>query len=226
MKAAAGHTGAMAGNYELQKQILSKANIFITENFQEFSSVLNFISAYPHTKKIQQVAVISNAGFETVSSADSIGKLFYNLTKEEKKSLEKIFIRHGLAELVSATNPLDLTPMANQDAYLESTEVFANSKDVDAILFCAVPLTDKLETTDLTKINEIANGLKNISLKSSKPILVVVDSGVIYNKYRDAFKRVGLPTFNSIEESFLALKYKNLYLKAGMPVTSAPMTRR
>jgi acyl-CoA synthetase (NDP forming) len=99
--------------------------------------------------------------------------------------------------------------MANQDAYLESTEVFANSKEVDAILFCAVPLTDKLETTDHTKITDIANGLKNISLKSSTPILVVVDSGIIYNKYRDAFKRVGLPTFNSIEESFLALKYKS-----------------
>lgn len=209
MKAAAGHTGAMAGNYDLQKKILKKSGIFITENFQEFSSLLNFLSAYPETKKLTQLAVISNAGFETVSSADSIGSKLFKINDTMKCELENILKKHGLDGLVSASNPLDLTPMANQDAYIECAEKFAKSKDADAILFCAVPLTDKLETSDIEKMKLASEHLKSISIKYNKPILVVVDSGSIYNNYREAFKSVGLPTYSSIEDAFLAVNYKS-----------------
>lgn len=207
MKAAAGHTGAMAGNYELQKKILKKSGIFITENFLEFSSILNFLSIYPQYKSASKIAVISNAGFETVASADNIGPKIMPITESIKIQLQTVFEKNGLSGLVGAANPLDLTPMADANAYLESAEVFAKST-AEAILFCAVPLTDKLDTVDVAKMSTIAQKLKNISNENKKPILVIVDSGNLYNNYREAFKKVGLPTFISIEEAFLALKYE------------------
>jgi acyl-CoA synthetase (NDP forming) len=205
MKAAAGHTGAMAGNYELQKNILMKSGIYVTENFVEFSSKLNFLSAYPDYKNASKIAVISNAGFETVASADSIGSRIMPLNDFLHANLQKVFMKNGLAALVGAANPLDLTPMADANTYLECTEVFAAS-DADAILFCAVPLTDKLETSDFAVMANTAERLKAISVKYNRPVLVVVDSGNLYNDYREEFKKARLPTFSSIEEAFLALK--------------------
>jgi acyl-CoA synthetase (NDP forming) len=195
----------MAGNYELQKKILIEAGVTITENFLEFSSTINFLSAYPQFKNASQIAVISNAGFETVASADHIGKRILPLNDSMKLELANVFKKHGLESLVGAANPLDLTPMANESAYLESAEVFLKSS-ADALVFCAVPLTDKLNTDNILKMKEVAEKLKIIATKYQKPILVVVDSGILYNNYRESFKAHGLPTFGSIEEAFLALK--------------------
>lgn len=209
MKAAAGHTGAMAGNYELQKKILKIAGIYITENFQEFSSILNFLSCYPNYKYASKLAVISNAGFETVSSADNIGPRLMPLTESIKTELEIVLQKCGLAGLVGAANPLDLTPMADSAAYFECAEVFSKS-EAEAILFCLVPLTDKLNTIDTQVMNNFAKNIKNIADQKKKPILVVIDAGSLYDNYRDAFKLAGLPTFKSIEDAFLALEYKKL----------------
>lgn len=215
MKAAAGHTGAMAGNYELQKKIIAKSGVYTTESFAEFSSILAMLSAYPHFNKASKVAVISNAGFETVSSADNLGSMrkekrpnrMMALTDDMKVKFSEVFKANGLAELVGAANPLDLTPMADEKAYLESLEVFANS-ETDAIIFCAVPLTDRFNTKEKGVMQDFAKRVREIALETGKSVLVAVDSGHLYDEYRRIFKETGLPVYMSIEEAFAALKYE------------------
>jgi len=215
MKAAAGHTGAMAGNYELQKKIIAKSGVYTTESFAEFSSILALLSTYPNYNHAKKIAVISNAGFETVSSADNLGSLrkekrsnrMMSLTSEMKSALTDVFVKKGLAELVGASNPLDLTPMADEETYLESLKVFAKS-EADAVVFCAVPLTDRFNSKDPEAVRSFAKSVKEISLENSKPVLVAIDSGNLYDDYRRIFKEVGLPVFVSIEEAFAALKYE------------------
>ena len=208
MNAAAGHTGAMAGNYELQKQILKNSNIYITENFQEFTSSVKFLSIYPDYQKCSKIAVISNAGFETVAAADHIGHSIMPINDLLTEELKNVLENNGLGGLVGVSNPLDLTPMADELIYLECTEVFAKSS-AEAILVCLVPLTDKLETNNLLKIKEFANKLKAISSQYRTPILIACDSGYSFDHYREAFSFAGLPTFLTIEDAFFALKYKH-----------------
>jgi acyl-CoA synthetase (NDP forming) len=194
----------MAGNYQLQKNIIKKSGIHMTENFQEFSSLINYLSAYPNIQKAKSISVISNAGFETVASADHIGNRLYSLTLKNKQDLHCVIEKYSLQSLVSAANPLDLTPMSDELVYGECVRVIAASES-DAILLCAVPLTDKLETLDFDKMSNFAKSIKEIALTNHKPIAVVIDSGELYQNYRNVFKKIGLPTFSSIEEAFVAL---------------------
>ena len=212
-KAAMGHTGAMAGDYQLQKSMLERAGIFVTENFTDFVNTLNWFSKYPKLKMIDKVAMITNAGYEAVSSADLLGKysenrksdLILSIDKTIACKLEKAINEHGLAGVVGISNPLDITPMANENAYVAMAKVFCES-NADVVIIGIVPLTDQLETFDMKNIRSkavlLGNQLYDLAVKHDKYVAVIVDSGPIFNDYRAAFKRVGLPVFNSTEETF------------------------
>lgn len=209
MKAAAGHTGAMAGNYQLQKSVLEKAGVIITEAFDEFATTLKWYSAYPTYRKPEKLAVMSNAGYETVGSADRAGEdltlgrqnLLMPLQEDERTILEGVIADNRLNGLVSAGNPLDLTPMAGEKAYLDATACFAESR-ADTVVVCLVPLTDMLRTFQNDKVASFAEALKQIADTTGKAIGVVVDSGFLYDEYRKIIESTGIPVFRSIEEIF------------------------
>lgn len=211
--AAAGHTGSMAGNYDLQKRIFVEAGIVVTESFDEYASVLRWLSAYPNYKHSTSVAVISNAGYETVGSADHLGedkikgkkRLLMTLEDADKTALNKMIEENKLTGLVSAANPFDITPMAGDKAYLDATRVFA-AGNADAVIVCVVPLSDMLGIFDDTRVKSFVAEIKKIASESNKPVGVVVDSGKLYDDYRQAFAKENVPVYRSIETAFSAIK--------------------
>jgi acyl-CoA synthetase (NDP forming) len=204
MKAAAGHTGAMAGNYLMQKKLFIKAGILVTESFMEFSNCIKWNSFYPHVNRCQQIAIVSNAGFESVACADHLEGILVPLNDKLYDELKRVIDADGIGALVSPTNPLDLTPSATDQAYFGSTEVFAKSS-VDAIFTCIVPLSEKLLAFEDDKVLELAQSYKQLADKYNKPIGIVVDAGALYDRYRAIFRKANLPVFNSTEEAFLAI---------------------
>lgn len=212
MEAAAGHTGAMAGNYELQKNLFKKAGIIVTERFDEFVSLMKWFSAYPNYSHPENVAVMSNAGYETVGSADHLGadkttgraNLLMPLSENDKKNMEIVIDTNRLTGLVSATNPLDLTPMAGDKAYLDSVKCMSKS-NADTIVICLVPLADMLQVFNEEKVSYFLNELKEIIQTTGKAIGIVVDSGEIFDNYRKIIAASGIPVFRSIEDLFKPL---------------------
>ncbi|HLE10900.1 MAG: hypothetical protein A2504_09385 [Bdellovibrionales bacterium RIFOXYD12_FULL_39_22] len=212
MKAAAGHTGAMAGDYDLQKAVLTRAGICVVESFADFINMIKFAGAYPDQKKIYSVAVVTSAGYESVASADALGdkKLLFKLDNVTMDRLAASVAACGLEGLVSPANPIDVTPMADEKAYLAFIEDFAQTK-VDLIVVGAVPLTDRLETLDLmvqnSKASEFARSIRAIVEKYNKKVVAIVDSGRLYDDYRQIFIRNGIPTFRSTQEFYSALTH-------------------
>ncbi len=216
MKAASGHTGAMAANYHLQKKVLEKAGIIVTESFSEFTAVLKWYSAYPNYKRPSNLAVLSNAGYETVGSADRVGEdliagrknLLMALSETEQSHLEKVVVKNRLGGLTIASNPLDLTPMAGERTFLDAARCFADSH-ADTIVICMVPLTDMLRPFNQNKVLDFASELKAIADATGKAIGVVVDSGFIYDEYRATIEDCGIPVFRSIEDIFMPITKAN-----------------
>ncbi len=207
MKAAAGHTGAVAGNYQLQKRLFQDAGMAVTESFKDFSSMMKWLSAYPKFIKLGKVGVVANAGFETVASADHLGvreDILFDLSKDDHEKLTNIFKENRVDGLVSAANPLDITPMSNEKVYIKSIEAMAQS-EADTIIVGLIPLTVIIEAFDLEKVKNFAESIKKIAQDNNKPIAIVVDSGQMYDNYRDVFTKVGLPVFRSIEDPLTAL---------------------
>jgi acyl-CoA synthetase (NDP forming) len=206
MAAASSHTGALAGDWELQKALLERAGAVVCESLADFDAVLSWLASFPEGKP-NKTAVVTNAGFESVVSADLVdGNLeAIHLTDAEIKELEAIIEKNGLSGLVGAHLPLDLTPMASEAPYLESIELIANG-EADSIVVGLVPLTQRLGTQDAAKMDEFSNAILGIARKTDTRIGVAVDAGQDYDICRKSIMKAGLPLFPTVERALLGLR--------------------
>jgi acyl-CoA synthetase (NDP forming) len=206
--AAAGHTGAMMGDYQMQKRLLTKSGAIFVETFNQFNAVLKWLSAYPLSQHMRKISIVTNAGYETVGSMDILGDThsarLYELSANNQIALQKVLIDNQLDNLVVPANPLDLTPMAGEKAYFDSVEAMINF-GADTILLGLVPLTNQLETEALNQAQEFAQSLKNLARKSDSCIGIVLDVGLCYQEYKDVFQNEDLPVFDSMDMAVLGV---------------------
>lgn len=206
MAAASSHTGALAGDWELQKALLQRAGVIVCERLADFDAVLAWLATYP-TGNPHKVAVVTNAGFESVVSADMLenGLEAAKLTEAEEAQLAAMIEKHGLNGLVGAHLPLDLTPMAGEAPYFEGAELLCAS-EADSIVVGLVPLTQRLNTTDAAHMAAYAKSYMDLARKTGKRIGVAVDAGSMFEAYREAFMKAGVPVFLTMERALQGLQ--------------------
>ncbi len=205
--ATAGHTASVAGDYDVCDATVSQAGAIAAETFKEFEQMVDLATAL-HGKQIRgtRIAAISNAGYETVGMADSVkGERFDvtvpNLSAAVKDQLLKVLAKHRLDSLVNARNPLDLTPMASDEAYEDCMKTLLESDEFDALVVAMIPLTPQMLTigNELEKPTSIAHRIVRLFRESPKPIVAVVDSGSLYNPLVRVMKSGGVPVFRSAD---------------------------
>jgi acyl-CoA synthetase (NDP forming) len=206
MAAASSHTGALAGDHALQAAVLRRAGIMLAEGMEAFDAALAWLGAYP-VGSPRSIAIMTNAGFESVASADLLTGPFRGskLTAAETAALTATIEAEGLTGLVSARLPLDLTPMANESAYLATAKLLLES-EADAVVVGLVPLTVRLNTTELDKIMAFATELSRLALASGKWVGVAVEGGPLFDLYRQGLRAAGLPVFLTMEEALEGLR--------------------
>ncbi len=206
--AAASHTGAMTGDYHVQKRLLHKAGAIITESFNQFNAVLKWMAAYPDLRTLGKVAIVTNAGYETVGSVDTLGdndaERLYQLTAGDRAALGAILERHGMQGLVAAANPLDLTPMADEAVYFDCVEAMIEF-GAGVVMLGLVPLSEQLDTQQLTQAEAFANRLRSLAKATGRPVGIVIDAGVPYQRYKAVFERRGFPVFDGMDMGVLGI---------------------
>jgi len=211
--AAAGHTAAVAGDYDVCQSAAGQAGAIVTDTFKEFEQLMELCTAL-HCKDVAGVHVgaISNAGFETVGMADAIRGHRYKVDMVELSGvptarLAQLLTQQGLGALVNPRNPLDLTPMANEDAYEGAIRVMLDSPEIHALVVGVVPLTAALETTpdEIGETGSLVERLPRLFHQSKKPIIVVVDSGSLYDPLARAIRSRGVPVFRSADQAIRSL---------------------
>ncbi|BDU73411.1 acetate--CoA ligase family protein [Mesoterricola silvestris] len=205
-KAASSHTGALAGDWALQKALLKRAGIIVCESMGVFDAALAWVSAFPAGKP-SRVAVISNAGYESVVSADLLEGAVagHVLADKDVASLKALLETHKLTELVNPRLPLDVTPMADGAAYLDSARLIAATA-ADTLVIGLVPFTRRLDTTDPAAMDAFAGDLAAIARDSGKRVGVAVEGGALYGPYREALAKAGLPVFLTMEKALQGLR--------------------
>jgi acetyltransferase len=204
-KAASSHTGALAGDWELQKALLKRAGVLVCESLGTYDSALAWLAAFPAGKP-SRVAVVTNAGYESVVSADLlVGAVAgHILDPGEVAQVKALLEAHKLQELVNPRLPLDVTPMADEEAYLACCRL-ALGTAADTVVVGLVPLTMRLDTTDPARMEAFAHSLLALARESGKRLGVVVEGGPLFEAYRQTFMRAGLPLFLSMERALLGL---------------------
>ncbi|MEJ2581336.1 MAG: acetate--CoA ligase family protein [Acidobacteriota bacterium] len=217
--ATAGHTASVAGDYAVCENAIAQAGAFVAGDFNEFSDFLRVtLPLRGKTAAGNRLAAISNAGYESVGMADSIRRNGAELvlppfTARTDEALAKVLADNRLAGLVDVKNPFDITPMAGDTVYTDILVEVLGDDGVDAAVVGIVPLTPALQTLapgeghreSILDPGSIAQLLPGVAKSSDKPVIAVVDSGVLFDPLVEALRAGGLPVFRSADRAVKAL---------------------
>lgn len=220
--ASASHTASIAGDYAVTRSLCQNAGIILADTLADFDDLIELATQLRKRKLPEQtghlsplrLGAVSNAGFECVAIGDNIGS--FEMAKWDAKTnlaLQKCFERNALSGIVDVHNPLDLTPMANDQTYAETFQAVLDDPNVDIGLVSCIPLTSALNTLaansghseDLNSDNAVASKIFNIWHTTNKPWAVVIDTGTLYDPLAQKLKSKGIPTFRTVDRAMKLL---------------------
>ena len=204
--AAAGHTTALAGDYDVSLLALKRAGAWVVTNLAEFDAAIELNVALAGRKPLgKNTFAMTNAGMEAVAMGDALPMSsriqLARLDAPSKARLQAILKDHKLFDLAAAQNPLDLTPMADEEAYAAVARWALDEDAIDAILVSCVPLTPALSTDGLKKksgVTLLGSGSDRISA-SEKPIVLCIDAGPRYDAFAAQLRSMGFAVFRQVD---------------------------
>lgn len=210
--AAAGHTAAVAGDYDICLSAFAASGAIVTANLDEFNHLLEMCTLLADFQpQGQHIFAITNAGMEAVAIADTLGEpdsqgFLAGLGRGLFEDITSALAAAKLDALVSPRNPLDLTPMADERTYDRMVRLALECPTIDAVLVSCVPLAPVLHTLaddldDSCSFVPLAREWK----KARKPVVFVLDGGDLYAPLARRLREEGLPVFRSADAAVRAL---------------------
>ena len=200
-RAAASHTGALAGTEAVYDAIFQQSGIIRVESINE---LFDFASAFAYkstsaTGKVRRkiphgnrVAIVTNAGGPGIVATDMTVSSGLSLAKFSEETVESL--ASHLPATANLHNPVDVIGDAAQDRYENALGAVIRDEGVDGALVILTPqsMTNALGT---------AEAIVRIAMSSHKPILccfmgiIDVSAGVKYLQER------GYPVFRFPEDA-------------------------
>ena len=226
--ATSSHTASVAGDYNVCRAVLEQAGVIVADSLFEFESFIKGLMGLAG-KNISgnRVGLISNAGFESVIMADSIKNrerldlaLFTDATKAR---LTRILGPLGIDRLQDIKNPLDITPMADDEVFVESARAMLEDPNVDCGVISPVPMTMAMQTLppgdayveSIYNPESTSSRLIELFKMTEKPFVVNVDAGADYDPLAAHLEQAGIPAFRRSDE---AVKFLRKYVSAGLKI--------
>ena len=214
-KAAASHTAAMSGNYEVFRAAAEQGGVVLAEKLEEFYDYLRVFSLLAKKKpQGNRVAAIFNAGFESTIVADELKYLKpASLATETLSKLRETDV-HGLVDLSTAL--LDVTPMADDQLFTDYVELVLQDENVDCVLVSIVPHSNALKSgpTKAGDPDGMASLLVALGKKYQKPFVVSVNGARYYDAFVKVMAEGGLPVYRNPRAAIQALEtFANYHLK-------------
>ena len=211
--AAQGHTASLAGDYDVCDAAVAAAGAIVTETFKEFEQLLELATVlHGKTVRGRRLGILSNAGYEAVGMADAVKGARYRLDAPPlsgtiRDRLQTALARYGLNHLVNPRNPLDLTPMANDEAYEDCMRIMLDAEEIDALIVGCVPMTPQLLTLpgEIDHPASLARRVPAIFRDTDKPLAFVVDCAEPYDAFARAVRAAGVPVFRSADQAVRSL---------------------
>ncbi len=220
--AAASHTASIAGDYPVTKQLLSQAGAVVCDSLDEFDDAITLFTMLDGRKaRGNRLAAVSNAGFECVAIADNLGGMVLApFDQATKSALSNIFKDARIADIVDIHNPVDLTPMAGDDAYDGAFRAAILNPSSDLGIVGIVPLTGMMNSLpanpsvhgeDITRSDSLAARYGELVRQTDKPFVAVVDTGPLYDPLCQELEQHGIVVFRTADR---ALKMLELWRKS------------
>lgn len=196
-KAAASHTGSLAGSYEIYRAAFKQTMAIEVEEMEELFDAAKAFEMYP--KAGRRVAVITNSGGPGVLATDKLEKLGLEIAKLGDETVEEL--RSFLPPQCSVKNPIDLIADADYERYKRTIEVVCRDENVDSLLVICVPPI-------FISSEEVARAV--IEADCPKPIIVNFMAGELVRDGVNLLEKRGLKNFPTPERAAKALAWLSL----------------
>jgi acyl-CoA synthetase (NDP forming) len=213
--AAASHTASIAGDYAVTRALAREAGALVAESLEDFEDLVRLATLLRGRRPAgRRLGAVSNAGFECVAIADSLGDLsLAEWTPATRAALGAVLERARLADIVAVRDPLDVTPILGDEAYAEVARLVLEDPGTDLGLIGCVPMTGALDTLapgaghpdDVDRDTSVASRLARLFHATAKPWVAVVDAGRPYDRMAQRLEDGGVPTFRTADRALRLL---------------------
>ncbi|WP_420474961.1 bifunctional acetate--CoA ligase family protein/GNAT family N-acetyltransferase [Noviherbaspirillum sp. ST9] len=190
-KAAASHTGALAGADDVYDAAIRRAGMLrVYTTLDLFDAVETLAHSRP--TRGDRLAIISNGGGPGVLATDAlIGKQgsLAGLSEQAIDSLDKV-----LPKGWSRDNPVDVLGDAPAQRYIDAMDIVMREKDVDAALLIHAP-------SAMVRSADLAAALVPAVKNASRNVLSCWLGGEEVAQARSVFSEAGIPTYDTPEEA-------------------------
>jgi acetyltransferase len=184
-KAAASHTGALAGSDEVLEAAFRRCGVLRVINISDVFYMAEVLAKQPRPPG-PRLTIVTNAGGPGVLATDALMALDGKLTELSPgttEALNQILPAHW-----SHGNPIDILGDAGPERYAKAVDIAAKDPNSDGLLVIMTP-------QGMTDPTQIAEKLKPYAKLEGKPILASWMGGVEAAGGEDILNHGGIPTF-------------------------------
>ena len=215
-QASASHTAALAGDYVVTRELARAAGAIVAETLEDFEDLtLTFCLLRGRPVRGWRLGAVSNAGFECVAIADSLGRFaLAEFSAGTRDKLDELLRSSRLDRIVHVNNPLDVTPIMSDAPFAAAARLVLEDEGVDVGIVGCVPLTGALATIESTEQraddvrhpDSVAQRIVRLGAEQSKPFVVVVDAGRLYDAMAHELQAHGIVTFRTVDRALKILE--------------------
>ncbi|MFN0172259.1 MAG: bifunctional acetate--CoA ligase family protein/GNAT family N-acetyltransferase [Bryobacteraceae bacterium] len=184
-KAAASHTGSLAGSDEVLDAAFRRSGVLRVDRISDLFYMAEVLAKQPRPKG-PRLTILTNAGGPGVLATDALiaeGGELAEISDETMQALNEV-----LPAPWSHNNPIDILGDADPKRYAKAVEIVAKDPNSDGLLVVLTP-------QGMTTPTEIAEGLKAYSKLDHKPILASWMGGPEVAAGEAILNKADIPTF-------------------------------
>ncbi|HEY7308618.1 MAG TPA: bifunctional acetate--CoA ligase family protein/GNAT family N-acetyltransferase [Gemmataceae bacterium] len=232
-RAAASHTGALAGSDAVFDAAFRRAGVLRVTTISDLFNMSEILAMQPPPSG-PGLAILTNAGGPGVMATDALMLDGGQLARPRPETMEAL--NAALPPFWSRANPIDLLGDATPERYRLAVEACVKDRNVQGVLILLTPqaMTDPTETA--RQIAAVAAHAPNkAATEINKPVLACWMGGAAVRRGVELLNAAGIPTFDAPESAIRAFLHMVQYRRnqellyqtpEALPEDIPPDTRR
>lgn len=196
-KAAASHTGSIAGSDAVLDAAFRRSGVLRVTEIQELFDMAEVLAKQPRPRGTK-LSIVTNAGGPGVLTTDALitdGGVLAELSKQSLASLNSVLPEHW-----SHGNPVDILGDADPERYSKTVDILSKDPESHGLLVVLTPQA----MTDPTKT---AESLRPYAKMTDRPVLASWMGGPEVEKGREILRKAGVPVFDYPEQAARLFDY-------------------
>lgn len=203
-KAAASHTGALAGSDDVLDAAFRRCGVLRVERIAEIFYMAEVLAKQPRPKG-PNLTIVTNAGGPGVLATDALIQSGGQLTNLAEETMDRL--NEFLPAPWSHGNPVDILGDADPDRYAKTIEVVAKDPESDGLLVVLTP-------QDMTDPTQTAEKLRHVcESPQKKPVIASWMGGADVAAGQSILSRAGVATFPYPDTATRVFNYMWQYAK-------------